>query len=331
MGLRSDTGEPTVVYNDADEGGEGVDISVLMTTFNHESYIEQAINSVLSQNFDGRIEIVVADDASQDNTVDRVIRLQATDSRIRLCASDRRLGVSRNFARALSYARGTYIAILDGDDYWIDPLKCQRQVDFLRLHPEAVGSFEAVFIVDQAGNTLHEHRAAQVGTVLSQIDFVAGYPLTSQTLMLRRRACEVFPEWAYATPCQDWVISWIASASGAVVCTGDFSAAYRQSASGVWTSQSPRRQLAIFLHAATLLNAHGALAVASDAQERQYQAAYRSFRHYVDHQFSLIDALAIAVMISVHTRGRTIKRLIENSIWVLRTYASRALGRTRFV
>ena len=46
---------------------------------------------------------------------------------------------------------------------------------------------------------------------------------------------------------------------------------------------------------------------------------------------ALSDALAIAVMISVHTRGRTIKRLIENSIWVLRTYASRALGRTRFV
>jgi len=331
MGPRSDTGAPTVVYNDANEGEKGVDISVLMTTFNHESYIEQAIKSVLSQKFDGHIEIIVADDASNDDTVDRVARLQATDSRIRLCTSERRLGVSRNFARALSYARGTYVAILDGDDYWTDPLKCQRQVDFLRLHPEAVGSFEAVFIVDQSGNTVHEHHAAQVGTVLSQIDFVAGYPLTSQTVMLRRRACEVFPEWGYATPCQDWVISWIACASGVIVCTGDVSGAYRRSTAGVWTGQSPRRQIAMFLHAATLLNEHGALAVAPDAQERQYLAAYRSFRHYVDHHFSLIDALAIAMIISVHSRGSRVRRLVENSMWVLRTYASRTLGRTRFV
>jgi len=326
----SDIRALTVDNNDADKAA-AVDVSVLMTTFNHECYIEQAIKSVLSQEFDGLIEIIVADDASNDSTVDRVARLQATDSRIKLCAPDRRLGVSRNFARALSQARGTYVAILDGDDYWTDPLKCQRQVDFLRLHPEAVGSFEAVLIVDQAGNTLLEHRAAQVGTVLSQTDFVAGYPLTSQTLMLRRRSCDVFPEWGYATPCQDWVISWIASACGTVVCTGDVSAAYRQSASGVWTSLSPRRQLAMFLHAATLLNAHGALAVAPDAQERQYQAAYRSFRHYVDQEFSLIDALAIAVIISVHSRGRAFGRLIENSLWVLRTYTSRMLGRTRFV
>jgi|GEM_PF-1601493 len=331
MGPRNDTGVPAAVRTDVHAGGEGVDISVLMTTFNHESYIEQAIKSVLSQEFDGRIEIIVADDASHDNTVDRVVRLQATDPRIRLCPPDRRLGVSRNFARALSCARGTYVAILDGDDYWTDPLKCQRQVDFLRLHPEAVGSFEAVFIVDESGNTLHEHRAAEVGTVLSRIDFVAGYPLTSQTLMLRRRACEVFPDWGYATPCQDWVIAWIASAGGTIVCTGDFSAAYRQSAASVWTSRSPRQQLAMFLHAATLLNAHGALAVVPDAQERQYQAAYRSFRHYVDHQFSLIDALVIAVIISVHARGRAVRRLIGNSIWVLRTYSSRALGRTRCV
>ena len=306
-----------------DAKNKQIDVSVLMTCFNHQEFISEAIRSVHRQVFAGTLELIVADDCSSDNTCAEVAHWQKIDPRIVVCAGNDRLGVSRNFARALARARGKYIAILDGDDYWLDLHKCQRQFEYLQNHPEVVGVFEAVSIVDQQGQEMRQHFAAEVGTVLRQSSFVAGYPLTSQTLMLRRAACASYPSWGFATPCQDWVIAWSASAAGPIVCTGGISAAYRQSSASVWTALSPRRKLKIFLQMAKLLNLHGALSVNEHARELQYQAAYRSFRDYVDHDFSLIDALMIAWMISAHAGGTFVRRFTTNAAWVVRTYLSR--------
>ncbi len=122
-------------------------VSVVMPTYNHEPYISQAIESVLMQETDFEFELMIGEDGSEDNT--RTIVQGYKDKyphRIRLFLNDRRNVIYVdghptglwNLMNLLRRAEGRYIALLDGDDYWIDRGKLQQQVDFLESHPDFV-------------------------------------------------------------------------------------------------------------------------------------------------------------------------------------------------
>ncbi len=111
-------------------------VSVFMTTYYHEKYVAQAIESVLAQKVDFPIQIVISDDASQDGT-QKIIRAYAEKYPfIKININETNIGLSANMFLAKSLCDGTYISDLSGDDYWIDEYKLQKQVDFLRKHPD---------------------------------------------------------------------------------------------------------------------------------------------------------------------------------------------------
>jgi len=307
---------PTIV----DNAGRTPAITVVMMCFNLEGYIEQAVRSVQAQAFDDVIEILVADDCSSDGTVDLVLKLQRADARVVLLRSNKRLGVAMNFARAIKHASGKYLALLDGDDFWTDTAKCQRQFDYLECHANIVGVYESVSIVDADGRYIRSHVVADVGHELSKRDFVSRFPLTTQTLMLRRMACQPFPEWGRATRSQDWVIAWQAATHGRFFCTGGISAAYRQLANSNWAGLSPRKKLKEYLDTTQLLNENGALDVDPDACERQYEHAYLALREYVDEKFSLREAVMMAWMLSFRRKQYNLWNFLTNAQWLVRTY-----------
>jgi len=106
-------------------------VSVCMITYNHEFYISQAIEGVLMQNCNFPYELIISDDSSTDNTYNICKKYANENSNIKLLQSVRNQGMMANFLRALNQCTGKYIAICEGDDYWIDSLKLQKQVDFL--------------------------------------------------------------------------------------------------------------------------------------------------------------------------------------------------------
>ncbi|MDR6544432.1 glycosyltransferase involved in cell wall biosynthesis [Chryseobacterium rhizosphaerae] len=116
-------------------------VSVIMITYGHEKFVEQAISSIIQQNYDGNIEIIIANDHSPDNT-DEVIVSFLEKAKIpenfivKYTRHEKNKGIMQNFSWALTECRGKYNAICDGDDYWIDPLKIQKQVDFLEKNPD---------------------------------------------------------------------------------------------------------------------------------------------------------------------------------------------------
>src|SRR6266446_7575330 len=116
-------------------------ISVLVIAYNHEEFIRQALDSVMMQRTDERFEIVVADDCSQDSTLDIVREYQTTNPDIRIVPLQENLGITRNYQRGFSACEGKYIAVLEGDDYWILPNKLRRMASFLDQHPECVFCF----------------------------------------------------------------------------------------------------------------------------------------------------------------------------------------------
>ncbi len=112
-------------------------VSVCMITYNHEKFISKAIEGVLMQKTSFPIKLIIGEDFSTDNT--RRICIEYNEKypeKIELLLPEKNLGMTPNFINTLKACAGKYIAICEGDDYWTDPLKLQKQVDFLEANPD---------------------------------------------------------------------------------------------------------------------------------------------------------------------------------------------------
>lgn len=115
-------------------------VSVCMITYNHEKYIRQAIDSILMQRVNFEYEIVIGDDCSLDDTKDIILEYKKKHPEIIVAViRDKNIGANNNVYDVLNNCRGKYIAYLEGDDFWNDPIKLQKQVDFLEIHSDFIG------------------------------------------------------------------------------------------------------------------------------------------------------------------------------------------------
>jgi glycosyltransferase involved in cell wall biosynthesis len=155
---------------------EDVMLSVIMTTYNHERYIAQAIESVLRQQTDFRIEIVIGEDCSTDRTR-AIAEDYATQypEAIRIVTSEKNVGWRKNYYRTIAAARGKYIAMLDGDDYFTHRKKLQMQVEILEANPEVGMCYGRSERIDEEG---------------SRSIYPEGECLTTFEAMLRRNPAE---------------------------------------------------------------------------------------------------------------------------------------------
>lgn len=127
-------------------------VSVLMPTYNHSVTIAQAIESFLVQKCSFDIQLLISDDASTDSTLSIARRYEAEYSdKIVVISKPENEGLIANYKTLVSRADGEYLAVLESDDYWIDPLKLQKQVDFLDAHKEYGLSFSRVEFLSDDG------------------------------------------------------------------------------------------------------------------------------------------------------------------------------------
>ncbi|NUM41853.1 MAG: glycosyltransferase, partial [Leptospiraceae bacterium] len=128
-------------------------LSVCFITYNHEKFIRQSLDSVLNQQTNFQFEVVIGEDCSTDKTKEIALEYKEKfPDIIRVLTSDTNIGPQRNVARTLKACLGKYVAGLEGDDYWTDPLKLQKQIDFLEQNPDHVLSFHDVLMVYDNGN-----------------------------------------------------------------------------------------------------------------------------------------------------------------------------------
>jgi glycosyltransferase involved in cell wall biosynthesis len=114
-------------------------ISVVMIAYNQEKYIAQAIEGVLNQEYGGEIELILANDHSTDTTdhiVQNIIKNHINGDWIKYTNHSINKGMFKNIIWALKEVKGKYVALCEGDDYWTDPLKLQKQSNFLLNHEE---------------------------------------------------------------------------------------------------------------------------------------------------------------------------------------------------
>lgn len=115
-------------------------VSVVMITYNHEEYIQQALESVISQKTNFSYEVIIGDDRSPDNTREILQSFaKKYPEKIRLVLREENIGVINNLYDIFNRCKGKYIAFLEGDDYWTDTDKLQKQVDFLESNKDYIG------------------------------------------------------------------------------------------------------------------------------------------------------------------------------------------------
>ena len=136
---------------------EDVKVSVCIITYNQEKYIRQTLDSVFMQKTNFNFEVIVGEDASPDNT--REILLEYKEKygdQLVLVLHDKNLGVSANAVSVRAKVRGKYTASLEGDDYWIDEYKLQKQYDILENNPRYSAVYHDMMLIDAEGNVVKD-------------------------------------------------------------------------------------------------------------------------------------------------------------------------------
>jgi glycosyltransferase involved in cell wall biosynthesis len=184
-------------------------ISVVMITFGHEAYIKQAIEGVLMQKCDFEVELIVSNDFSPDNTdevVQNIIETHANGSWIKYIKHYPNKGIPRNFVWSLQKGRGKYIAVCEGDDYWTDPFKLQKQVKFLENNPSYSMTFNSSSEIDENGNEFkiakYDTETIDLATVLKK-----GWFIRTASLVFRRVVIEDgFPNFFINSYSTDYIL-----------------------------------------------------------------------------------------------------------------------------
>ncbi|MEI6396938.1 MAG: glycosyltransferase [Candidatus Taylorbacteria bacterium] len=188
-------------------------VSVIIATFNRESFIVESIESVRKQTFK-EWEMIIIDDASTDNTKDVVARYITSDPRIVYYRNDENKGISKTRNRGLSLAKGIYIAALDSDDIWLDDNKLKSQVDFLDANPDYALIGGGIVYIDENSkpikktlypiydsvirNIILQYNPFPHSSVLFRKDValeVGGYAEEPQDSVKRNVSCEDYDLW----------------------------------------------------------------------------------------------------------------------------------------
>lgn len=172
-------------------------VSVWMITYNHSKYIRQSIDSVLRQNTNFEYEIIIGDDGSTDGTKDILVEYRNKyPDKIKLLIEEKNKGIKDNVFKTYQACNGEYIALLEGDDYWIDDNKLQKQVDFLDNNKDYSSCFSRVKVIYENNKELSSFLPLKE---LEKTEFETEYILKNffiptLTVMFRKSSLE-FPSW----------------------------------------------------------------------------------------------------------------------------------------
>ena len=214
-------------------------VSVLMLTYNHERFIAQAVESVLAQETSFPIEIVVGEDCSTDRTREILLKLQQSHpGTIRLLFREKNLGPQKNYASTFAACTGQYIAMLEGDDYWTNPKKLQKQVDALDAHPEWSVCFHITRRVYDDGSKEPElYPANWTKEVATVHDLFQGNLFNTCSQVFRNRLFGALPSWLLEVEPGDWITNILNADCGPVGCILEVMADYRIHSQGLWSSK----------------------------------------------------------------------------------------------
>jgi glycosyltransferase involved in cell wall biosynthesis len=227
-------------------------VSVVMITYNHEKYIAEAMNGVFMQKCDFDIEFIIANDKSTDHTnqtINEIIDQTTIPDHIKLRYYNHpnNKGVMKNFIWSLQQAKGKYIALCEGDDYWTDPLKLQKQVDFLEENEEFNGVFTNIDLLTDSTFTKNVLKAKHKKDHNFDSFFIDAW-IPSLTILFRTNMIITLPENPKAVISGDLLLFAHLLNTGKLKFFDEVSGVYRKHSDGVWSGANQLKILNNRIH-----------------------------------------------------------------------------------
>lgn len=216
-------------------------ISILCITYNHEKYIAQALDGFISQKTSFPFEVIVHDDASTDGTTIIIKDYEKKYPHLIKPIYERNNLYSRGISilrRCLTeFCNGKYIALCEGDDYWTDPQKLEKQISFMEHHPECTMTYHPVNYVSNGviiGNDIN----GKVQKVVSVKELIQGGGAfcASPSLVFRRSVGIEYPKFRTMADVGDYPLQILAGLRGKVYYFPTIMGCYRKNHAGSWTT-----------------------------------------------------------------------------------------------
>ena len=221
-------------------------LTVIVMTFNHKDYIERSIGSILSQKTTFPFDILVHDDCSDDGTYEKILKLcESNPGRIKLVRQPQRKfpgdGFNLMICNYVSPLIETeYVAYCDGDDYWCDDNKLQKQFEFMEDHKEYSMCFHSAYQLKE-NNDLSSDWFFGRNEDIDLSFIINGQPgvhIATSSIFLKSSVFCNFVDWRKKFPVEDIPLYIQACIEGKVRRLSDKMCVYRQFASGSWSSQN---------------------------------------------------------------------------------------------
>ena len=252
-------------------------VSVIMITYDHEQYIERAIQGVLKQKGDFRIELIIGNDASKDNT-DVICRsFSEADPSVRYFLHEQNLGAHRNFGFCYEQCTGDYIALCEGDDEWVDELKIQKQLEEFK-DSSIVMSFTDAEVNDIKDNMVHAtYYNDRPASIYTKYDVFEAFRVPTCTVVFKN-VLGTLPDWLFYTHAGAHFLFYLLSLKGEIKYLDVVTARYNRHYSGL----AVKTNFISMLYDDTL---HLGALKASRANDRKYSNVILRY------QFECVDSL----------------------------------------
>lgn len=217
-------------------------VSVLVPTFNQEAYILQTLNSINMQEIDFLIEVLIGDDASTDATGTICSDYNFSNKCIlkRYIRHEHNLGVIGNWKYLLSIAKGKYLAVCEGDDYWTDAHKLKLQVEVLeKNHEIAICFHRARYIDGETGKFISLSPITNVATITDGVNLSQTNYITNLTVICRNFSKKGnYPDWVFSEslPVPDYLWHMYNAQFGNIYFLPNVMADYRVHSKSLWSS-----------------------------------------------------------------------------------------------
>lgn len=214
-------------------------VSIVSISYNQEKYIKDALESFVTQETDFDYEVIIGDDASTDNTP-KIIEAYAQKypNIIQPILRKKNIGVVANLNGVMGVAKGEYVALCEGDDYWTDPTKLKRQVDFLDTKPDYALCFHPVRVFFENGDEEDKlFPEAKSGFTLERL--LERNFIQTNSVMYRRQDYSKLPDDILPL---DWYYHVYHAKHGKIGFINRIMSDYRKHPSGVWWDSNHNRK-----------------------------------------------------------------------------------------
>lgn len=234
-------------------------ISTIIFVYNHEKYLMQALESVLAQKGNFEHEIIVLDDASTDKSWDVFLSCSGKNKgRMKGLKHPKNIGQAKNFKTALDLASGEYIAILEGDDYWSDSEKLQKQFNFLDENLNCNMVFSAINVLSENNGSIKplDRQKNIKNSLLTARDFLDDPSMNLianfSSCMFRSSVLRKLPEFIYESRVNEIAVAFHFDKYGFIGFIPEILSVYRQHALGLWTGSDAEKQKQMAIEAREL-------------------------------------------------------------------------------